>query len=176
MADETNSELPAHVEQTVQRIAALHEQHAQRTTPAQRFLAATTRLVGSPAFAGVFSALLVLWVGANLYQLSHANTPLDAPPFGWVQVTTGVLGFYVTILILITQRHENRLEESRAQLTLQLGMLAERQNAKIIEMLEQLRHDHPQIADRVDDDAIAMSRPASPEAVLEAINSRQPPP
>jgi hypothetical protein len=55
-------------------------------------------------------------------------------------------------------------------------MLAERQNAKIIEMLEQLRHDHPQIADRVDDDAIAMSRPASPEAVLEAINSRQPPP
>jgi uncharacterized membrane protein len=79
------------------------------------------------------------------------------------------------ILILITQRHENRLEETRAQLTLQLAMLAERKNAKIIELLEQLRHDHPNIADRVDEDATAMSQPTNAEAVIEAITSGQGP-
>jgi uncharacterized membrane protein len=77
------------------------------------------------------------------------------------------------VLILITQRHENRLEETRAQLTLQVAMLAERKNAKIIELLEQLRRDHPNIADRVDEDATAMSQPTDAEAVIEAINSSQ---
>lgn len=169
----TKSELPPHVEQTVHRIAALHAQHERQAGPAQRFLNSITRLLGSPIFAAIFTGMLGVWIGLNLYLLAHGQTQFDAPPFGWVQVTTGVLGFYVTVLILITQRHENRLEERRAQLTLQLAMLAERQNAKIIELLEQLRRDDPHIRDRVDDDALAMARPASPEAVLEAIDSNQ---
>jgi uncharacterized membrane protein len=100
---------------------------------------------------------------------------LDPPPFPWVQTITSVLGFYVMVLILITQRHENRLEETRAQLTLQVAMLAERKNAKIIELLERLRRDHPNIADRIDEDATAMSQPTNAEAVIEAINSSQEP-
>ena len=175
MRNKTDGRLSPPVEQTIQTIAALHERHAQQATPAQRALAAITRLVGSPAFAGLFTTLLTLWLAVNVYQLAQGRAAFDAPPFGWVQVTTGLLSFYVAILILITQRYENRLEERRAQLTLQLGMLAERQNAKIIEMLEQLRRDHPHIEDRADDDALAMVRPVNPEAVLEAINSRQQP-
>jgi uncharacterized membrane protein len=101
--------------------------------------------------------------------------PLDSPPFPWLQTITSVLGFYVMVLILITQRHENRLEEMRAQLTLQVAMLAERKNAKIIELVEQLRRDHPNIVDRVDEDATAMSQPTNAEAVIEAINSSQEP-
>jgi hypothetical protein len=54
-------------------------------------------------------------------------------------------------------------------------MLAERKNAKILELLELLRRDHPNIADRVDEDATAMSQPTNPGAVLEAINSSQEP-
>ena len=170
-----DAELPSHVEQTVQTIAALHSQHQRRTTQAQRFVHATTRIVGSPTFAAAFTAVLTIWVGINLYQLFVGQIPLDAPPFPWIQTLTSVLGFYVMVLILITQRHENRLEETRAQLTLQVAMLAERKNAKIIELLEQLRRDHPSIADRVDEDATAMSQPTHAEAVIEAINSSQEP-
>jgi hypothetical protein len=95
--------------------------------------------------------------------------------FAWLQTVTSVLGFYVMVLILITQRHENRLEETRAQLTLQVAMLVERKNAKVIDLLEQLRRDHPNIADRVDEDATAMSKPTDAEAVIEAITSSQEP-
>jgi uncharacterized membrane protein len=95
---------------------------------------------------------------------------LDPPPFPWVQTVTSILAFYVTVLILITQRHENRLHETRSQLTLQIAMLAERKNAKIIELLEQLRRDHPDIADRVDEDAIAMAQPTDAAAVIDAVS------
>jgi hypothetical protein len=49
-------------------------------------------------------------------------------------------------------------------------MLTERKNAKIIELLEQLRHDHPDIADRIDEDAAAMAQPTDAEAVIEAVS------
>jgi uncharacterized membrane protein len=175
MRKDLDAELPSHVEQTVHTIAALHDQHHRQTSRAQRFVHATTRIVGSPTFAGTFTLLLTIWAGINLYQLSVGQTPLDPPPFPWVQTIISVLGFYIMVLILITQRHENRLEETRAQLTLQVAMLAERKNAKIIDLLEQLRRDHPNIADRVDEDATAMSQPTNAEAVIEAINSSEEP-
>jgi uncharacterized membrane protein len=163
-------ELPSHVEQTVQTIVALHGQHRRRTSRAHRFLQATIQLIGSPFFAGTATILLALWVLINVYQLFSGRTPLDPPPFPWVQTVTSILAFYVTVLILITQRHENRLDETRAQLTLQIAMLTERKNAKIIELLEQLRHDHPDIADRIDEDAAAMAQPTDAEAVIEAVS------
>jgi uncharacterized membrane protein len=165
-----DGELPSHVEQTVQTIVALHGQHQRRTSRAHRFVLATIRLIGSPVFAGTATILLFLWVLINLYQLFTGRSPLDPPPFPWVQTITSILAFYITILILITQRHENRLEETRAQLTLQIAMLAERKNAKIIELLEQLRRDHPDIADRVDEDAIAMAQPTDAAAVIDAVS------
>src|SRR3954463_14788030 len=169
MRKDLDAELPSHVEQTVQTIAALHGQHHSRTSRAQRLVHATTRIVGSPIFAGIVTVLLTLWLAINLYQLLIGHLPLDPPPFPWVQTITSVLGFYVMVLILITQRHENRLEETRAQLTLEVAMLAERKNAKIIELLERLRRDHPNATDRMDEDAIAMAQPTNAEAVIEAI-------
>ena len=87
---------------------------------------------------------------------------------------TGLVGrprfaVLLTVLIPITQRREYALEERRSQLTLQLAILAERKNAKIIEMLENLRQDHPAIAKRVDEEAREMARPAGVEAVQHAI-------
>lgn len=75
----------------------------------------------------------------------------------------------MTILILATQRREDQLAGHREQLTLELGILSEQKAAKIIELLEELRRDSPHLRDRVDHEALALSAPADPEAVLEAI-------
>ena len=48
-------------------------------------------------------------------------------------------------------------------------MLSERKTAKIIQLLEELRRDHPGIADRLDAEAEAMSEPANPQAVGDAL-------
>ena len=46
--------------------------------------------------------------------------------------------------------------------------MTEQKSAKVIELLEELRRDHPQIVDRIDHQADAMATPADPGAVLDA--------
>jgi uncharacterized membrane protein len=76
---------------------------------------------------------------------------------------------YMTVLILATQRRENELASHHEHLTLELAILSEQKTAKIISLLEELRQDHPDIHDRIDDEAAAMSEPADPQSVLETI-------
>ena len=58
-------------------------------------------------------------------------------------------------------------------LTLELAILSEQKTAKIISLLEELRVDHPDIHDRIDDEAAAMSAPTDPRSVLETIKKHK---
>ena len=52
---------------------------------------------------------------------------------------------------------------------MELAILGEQKSAKIIELLEEMRRDDPSLRNRVDHEAAAMSMPADPQAVLDAI-------
>jgi len=56
-----------------------------------------------------------------------------------------------------------------------MALLADRRNAKIVDLLEELRRDAPGIVDRPDPESEAMARPTDTEAVLEAIDERNDP-
>ena len=161
--------LPAHIEDTVQAIARFHAEHHDRATPLERAIEGLTARAGRPQFIGILTALVLLWVVLNSALAALGHQPVDEPPFYWMQGVIGLAALYMTSLILTTQRRDDQLASLREQLTLELGILSEQKTAKIIALLEELRRDHPDIRDRVDHDAIAMSTPADPEAVLEAI-------
>lgn len=161
--------LPAHIEDTVRAIAELHAEHHRTATPVQRAVARLTSIVGRPRFVGVLTLVIVSWIGLNLGLRAMGAVAFDAPPFPWLQDVGAVLSLYITVLILITQRHDDQLSEHREQLTLELAILSEQKSAKMIELLEELRRDHPLLVDRVDHEANAMAQPADPQAVLDAI-------
>jgi hypothetical protein len=52
---------------------------------------------------------------------------------------------------------------------LELTILSDKKIAKIIELIEQLRRDHPDLADAIDDEATAMSAQTDLQSVLDAI-------
>ena len=79
----------------------------------------------------------------------------------------------MTILILTTQRREDELAGLREQLILELAILTEQKSAKIIALLEELRRDAPNISDREDRQAEALSTPADPNAVADALKETQ---
>ena len=105
----------------------------------------------------------------NGVMIAAGLKPLDEPPFFWMQGAVALSALVMTSLILTTQRREDELASHREQLTLELGILSEQKATKIIQLLEELRRDHPQIADRVDLEAEALSTAADPQAVLDAI-------
>lgn len=163
--------MPAHVEQTVRSIALLHAKHHQDASKAQRSIDRLTAFAGRPFFLGLVCAAVVLWSVENATASWLGLRSLDPPPFAWLELATTVSAVVIAVLILVTQRNADRLADLRGQMTLELASLTEQKVAKIIELLEELRRDSPQVRNRVDPEASEMSIRSDAHAVLGAIKT-----
>jgi uncharacterized membrane protein len=160
--------LPPHIEQTVQAIARLHAAHQRRATPLQLIVDRLTAVVARPAFVGAVAVTVVAWIGGNLLLGRLAGWSFDRPAFPWLQGAGELAAIFITTLILMSQRRKDELSELREQLTLELVIMIEQKDAKLIALMEEMRRDNPLLVNRVDLEADAMSTAADPEAVLEA--------
>lgn len=149
----------------MQAVAGFHAEHRRTATALERVILRMTAAISAPVFFVVTTCALALWIGLNL----ASPRPFDPPPFAWLQGLVAVSALYVTLIILANQAREDVLAEQRAQLTLHLAMISEQKLAKVISLLEELRHDLPHVEDRIDPDAVAMGKPADTQAVLNAI-------
>jgi uncharacterized membrane protein len=165
--------LPAHIDETVQAIARLHIDHRRGSTGLQRTVERLTRFFSRPRAAGLLAAGVALWIAVNLGLGFAGHTPFDPAPFNGLQSLASVGALFMTVFILVTQRREDELSELREQLTLELAMLSEHKTAKLIELVEELRRDMPNVRNRPDAEAASLSRPADPEAVLEVLKENQ---
>lgn len=165
--------VPPHVEDTVQAVARFHATHEADAAPLQRLIEQVTRRAGTPGFLLLLTVSVIAWIGLNLGLMVSGIRPLDEPPFFWLQGVVALTALYMTILILTTQRREDELAGLRDQLTLELSILSEQKSAKIIGLLEEMRRDDPHISNRSDEHADALSRPADPNAVMNALKGTQ---
>ena len=168
-ATKNATRLPSHIEETVRTIARLHAEHHQRATLSERLVDNATALLGRPAFVGVLSIAVVFWVAGNLVLRGTDHIAFDAPPFPWLEDGLTLMALYMGALILTTQRRADQLADLREQMTLELGILTEQKAAKLIELIEELRRDSPEVRNRVDDEAHEMASPTDPHEVLGAI-------
>jgi uncharacterized membrane protein len=166
---ELAGKLPRHIATTIQAIAELHSNHHKDATRLQRIFDRFTARVGRPTFILGLIGLVCFWILFNEGLLVSGHTPLDMPPFYWMQGAVSLSSLLIAVTILTTQRREDQLATRREQLTLELAILGDQKAAKIIELLEQLRRDHPGIANRVDNEARDMSMPANPDVMLRAL-------
>lgn len=162
--------LSAHERESVEAVARFHESHEREATPLQRGIDAVTGAIGRPLVALLLLAAMAGWAAL---ALARGVTIHDAA-FAWLELSATLLALAVAVIILVTQRRENRLVERRAQLMLELALLSDRKNAKIIELMEELRRDAPDVGDRIDRESEDMKTPADPEAVQDAIDRRAP--
>ncbi len=76
----------------------------------------------------------------------------------------------MTTVVLITQNRQGKVDEQRRHLDLTITLLTERKVSKLIELVEELRHDIPSVKDRHDPQAEVMKEMADPDAVLSSFN------
>jgi uncharacterized membrane protein len=162
--------LPPHIEDTVRLIAELHAEHDRQASLYQRTIERLIHQLGQPAALVVIAVIIILWIGTNIVLRQVHAVPFDRAPFGYLQGVISAAALFMTVLILTSQRHENRLAEHRAQLTLQLAMVSEQKIAKLIELVERQRFDNPQMANRIDREAEEMAQPADPAAIFQAVH------
>lgn len=166
---EAGQALPEHIDSTVRAIADLQARHHRRSSPSQRAFTLLAQALARPRSIGVITFVIVAWVAWNLLSPRAGLAPIDPAPFYWLQGAVSVTALYTTVTILIAQRREDELSSLREQLTLELSILAEQKSAKTIALLEQLRRDMPTVPNRHDPEATAMSHPADPISVADAI-------
>jgi uncharacterized membrane protein len=158
--------LPPHVEETVRVVEQMRAEHHTNATVVERSLEWVKTRASAPVFVFVAVALVGIWIGTNVFL---RNVAWDPPPFAYLELTLSALAFFVTILILATQRRADTLAGHREQLILQLAFVSEQKTAKIIGLLEELRRDSPQLRDRIDRVADQMTEAVDPHAVSDAL-------
>ncbi len=162
--------LPDPIGQSIETIIALHTQAEKDVSRHQRTVETVTGFFDRPAF--LYSILLVvaLWMGFNSIPRRFSVPRFDPPPFDWLNRSITLSSLLMTTGVLIAQNRQDKLAEQRAQLNLQLNLLSEQKIAKLIALVDELRHDLPQVSDRDDPEAKAMEQPADPHVVLDTLD------
>jgi uncharacterized membrane protein len=75
-----------------------------------------------------------------------------------------------TTIVLIRQNRLAKLEEQRAHLDLKVTLLTEQKAAKMIDLLEELRRDLPNVKNRHDPQAMVLQQSMNPDLVLAALD------
>jgi uncharacterized membrane protein len=86
-----------------------------------------------------------------------------------LQGIVGLGAWLTATIVLITQTRQGKLAEQRAQLDLQVSLLAEQKTAKLIALIEELRRDLPNVQNRHDPQAAVMEQATDPQAILSAM-------
>lgn len=156
----------SHVAETVDAVANLHAQHHLKRSVAEKLIDNWTSRLARPFSLAVLFLAVAAWIAMNALNASSA---IDPPPFPWLFGVLAFLSLTMGVLILSTQRRADALAQLREQLTLNLATLTERKVTKVIELIEELRRDSPNIENRIDLEAKQMAAQAQPGEMLGAL-------
>jgi uncharacterized membrane protein len=164
--------LSGRINENIENIAAFQLREQEKLGESQRRLGSVGDIVGRPGYLLSLLSLILLWIVANGLgpRLGWAS-PIDPPPFAWLQGFLTLAGVVTTTVVLIAQNRHARLDSQRGHLGLQLNLLTEQKVTKLIHLLEELRHDLPMVEDRHDSEAVALQQHTDTAQVLSALET-----
>ncbi len=128
-APKTVEELTA---QNVKSIAALEREAQDSGKTSDLIAAAITRFCGSMAFVWVHVIFFTTWIlGNTLLPMK----PLDEFPFSFLTLVVSLEAIFLSTFIMISENRQERIDERRSHLDLQINLLAEQENTKMLELL-----------------------------------------
>jgi len=154
----------------VEALMTRREQEAAQEIITERIAARMADFTGSVWSVLVHGVVFGLWILINVGLLPIFE-PWD-PTLVVLAMIASVEAIFLSTFVLMNQRRQARLDEDRAELTLQISLLAEHETTKIASLLvaiaERLKVDAPEDVDTED-----LTRTVSPEGVLEEIRRRR---
>ena len=156
-------------EQNVETVTRLEQAAREKRTPTDRLAETIATFCGSMTFVWVH----VVWFGGWILLNSIPRiTHIDPFPFTFLTLIVSLEAIFLSTFILISQNLDSRIRERRSHLDLQLNLLSEQENTKMIVMLHA-------IAQRVGADLTqdpqlkALSEETEPERLIEQIEARE---
>lgn len=161
--------LPDPLAQNIEAIIALQTKAEKDLSRTQRVVEAMTAFFAHPIFLYCILLGVTLWMVVNVLLHGFGIPAFDPPPFELLDHVLGLGSLLISTGVLITQNRQEKLTEQRMQLSLQFNLLSEQKIAKLIALVEELRHDIPNVRDRDDPEAEVMKQPVDPNVVLDVL-------
>ncbi|MBV9613968.1 MAG: DUF1003 domain-containing protein [Ktedonobacteraceae bacterium] len=158
------------IDQDIETLVSIRVRAEQEVDQHQRRIEKVTANLGRPRFLYFILSFVLLWIAANLILVRLGGSAFDFPQFSWLQGIISLSALLMTTVVLITQNRQGKIDDQRRHLDLTITLLTERKVSKLIELVEELRHDMPMVKDRHDQQAEMMKEMADPDAVLTSFN------
>jgi len=159
------------LERNIQALKARREREEAEATGQERIADAITRFTGSMLFVYLHLAFFGFWILANLGWVP--GVPKWDESFVVLAMMASVEAIFLSTFVLISQNRMSAASDKRADLDLQISLLAEHEITKLTALVSA-------IADRVgvevkgDDELDEVKQDVSPEAVLDEIEEASP--
>jgi len=171
--DKSSEPALGQIGQNIETILAFYTREEKKMSGSQRILETASSFAAQPLFLGCILLLSALWILGNVVAHRLGFFELDPAPFFWLQGIVSLGALLTATVVLIKQSRLAKLEERRAHLELQVNLLTEQKVTKLINLIEELRHDLPNVKNREDPEAMALQQPTDPEQVLAALDERR---
>ena len=169
--DCSNAE-PTQIKENISAVLDFYSREEQKISASQRFVERISFFVAKPAFLAFILMFVAAWISVNLVISASGLSEFDPAPFFWLQGIIGLSALLTATVVLSKQDRLARLAERREHLDLKVALLTEQKVAKLIDLMEELRRDLPNVKDRHDSDAAVLQQAMNPEQVLAALDER----
>lgn len=152
----------------VEVVRQLEEAAKQERTKSDLVAEAIARFCGSMTFVWVHVGWFGGWIILNLIPgIRH----IDPFPFTFLTLVVSLEAIFLSTFILISQNHDTKISERRNHLDLQINLLSEQENTRMIQLLKAIA-EKLECEIEHDDEVASLSEETSPEKVAAQIEEQ----
>jgi uncharacterized membrane protein len=127
-----DQELP--IDRDVRAVARLENIEYASRSRMDRVATSITRKAGTAGAVALHVVWFAIWVVLNV-RLIDGVEPFDPFPFSLLTTIVSLEAIFLTLFVLISQNRMSREADKRAELDLQINVLAERETTMILKIL-----------------------------------------
>lgn len=121
--------------QNVKSVAELEAAAQSKRRSVDRVADLITRFCGSMSFVWVHVAWFTIWI---LWNMGKWAKSVDPYPFSFLTLVVSLEAIFLSTFILISENRQQRVDARRSHLDLQINLLSEQENTKMLELLEKI--------------------------------------
>jgi len=125
------------VRRNIEMIARMEEEFLRRRSLPDRLADAIAGFSGTPWFVVSHVVVYGLWIAINL-GLVPGIPVFDKFPFLLLSMVVSLEAIFLSTFVLMKQNRMSRREDQRANLDLQVNLLAEREMTLVLQMLQRI--------------------------------------
>jgi uncharacterized membrane protein len=159
------------LERNIHSLQLRRQREQQEATFQERLADAITRFTGSMRFVYLHLAFFGFWIVANLGWVP--GVPSWDPSFVVLAMIASVEAIFLSTFVLISQNRMAATADKRADLDLQISLLAEHEITGVVRLVEEVAK-RMGIKTEAHADLGEITQDVAPEAVLDEIEATEP--